>query len=273
MDIDQLGKQYDLAPEVRDVVRLAREASGKDLDFRLHINLDTAGSSKIARRRMPAHIVKVKENSTVRVNHIIAHECGHILRTMQANPAERVVPSSNTETRSRALEALHEELATVSEAARSELFELWSAGLVNQLVNLPVDVRIERWLYESYPSFRDTQLISLAVEIDNCLAGLTDAIRKNTIPAIFNRSNAMIYAYLRGLSPITGENYAPHFKKYPGIKKTGRKLYAFLDSKDKGFSQDLETINAWAEILEIAGWFTWIGFEDMPESYYEESGF
>jgi hypothetical protein len=271
MNIDQLGREYNIDSTAIEVVRLTKEVSGKDLDFRLFINLNTDGATMIARERMPKHILKIKENNTVRINHIIVHECAHILRLMKADPADRVVPSSNQATRNLAYYALKEELGELPVAARSNLFELWSAGLVNQLVNLPVDARIERWICNNYPSFRETQRKSLTYDVQNCLAGLSDNVRDNTIKTVFKKSNAMIYAYLKSLSQITGEDYTVEFKNYPSIKKTGRKLYACLDNEDSGFTQDIKTISAWAEILEVTGWFTWLGFEDVPESYYEHS--
>jgi hypothetical protein len=268
MNIEQLSKEYELEPTVLEVVALTEKESGKEIDFELHVNLDVAGVTKIARERMPKHIMRIKESTPARVNHIIVHECGHVLRMMQAEPPERVVPSSNTETSIKALFALKDELLALPEEAREEIFELWTTGLINQLVNLPVDVRIERWIYRDYPTFREIQNKSLAVDVQSCLLGLTDKIRNNTIESIFNKSNALVYAYLRGITTVTGEDYIEAFKKYPDIKKTGRKLYRYLETEDEGFAQDVKTINAWAEILEIKSWFAWIGFEDVPESYY-----
>jgi hypothetical protein len=270
MNIKQLSREYDLSSTVFEVVGLTKEVTGKDLDFRLLVNLNTDGITKIARERMPNHVLKIKESSLFRVNHIIVHECGHILRMAQADPAERVVPSSNAETAEKALSDLKTEMLALPEAARNELHELWTTGLISQLVNLPVDVRIERWIYNNYPAFREIQIKSLAVDVHNCLLGLSDKIRRNTIESIFNKSNAMVYAYLRGIKTVTGEDYTAEFKKYPDIKKTGRKLYRCLESEDEGFAQDVKTINTWAEILKIKEWFIWIGFEDMPETYYKD---
>ena len=268
MNIKQLSKVYELVPTVHEVVALTEKVSGKEIDFNLLLNLDVDGVSKIARARMPKHIMRIKENNVARVNHTIVHECGHILRTMQAGPAERVVPSSNAETNQKALSDLNQELLALPEAARDEMFELWTTGLINQLVNLPVDVRIETWIHRDYPAFREIQIKSLAIDVQNCLLGLSEKIRRNTIESIFNKSNALVYAYLRGVTMITGEDYTKEFKRYPDIKKTGRKLYRLLEHEDEGFVQDVNIINAWAEILEITGWFTWIGFEDMPDTYF-----
>jgi hypothetical protein len=269
MDIKELGKEYELMPAVVEAVKMTAEVSGKELEFQLEIGLTFDGSTKVARERMPKHIVRLKENSTFRINHIIVHECGHIMRMMQASPGDRVIPSSNAETTAAAFKDLEQELSLMPAEMRGEMFNIWSTGVINQLVNLPVDVRIEAWIHNRFPSLRDTQARSVAVDVDNCLQGLSEKVRERTPESIFSKSNAMVYAYLRGLSPLTGVNYAEHFKQYPEIKKVGRKLYAYLENEDAGFVQDVETINAWAEILQVDRWFEWIGFEDVPESYYE----
>ena len=269
MKIDQLASKYKILPEVFEVVSLTREVTGKDLDFQLVLNLNTDGSTKIARKRMPEHLIKLKENSTARINHIIVHECGHILRTMSAEASERVVPSSNHETTSRALDDMQDELTDVPPESRLEIGGFWMQAIINQLVNLPVDARIETWIYNDYPSFRVTQGKSIEADVQNSLLSLSDKVRESTAESVFKKSGAMIYAYLRSVSAITGVNYAPHFKKYPDIKKLGRKLYACLEAEDEGFDQDVEIIKRWAEMLGIEGWVTWIGFEDVPESYYE----
>jgi hypothetical protein len=116
---------------------------------------------------------------------------------------------------------------------------------------------------------RDCQNKSLAIDVQNSISGLSEKIRDNTIDTVFNKSNAIVYAYLRVLSAITGENYAEHFKKHPAIKKVGRKLFTVLEVEDTGFNQDIEIINSWAELLEIKDWFAWIGFEEVPETYYQ----
>ena len=269
MKIEELSKEYGIAPAVYDIVALVSESTGKEVDFELILNMSTDGSTRIARERMPRHIIQIKENSTARVNHIIAHECGHILRTMAAAPTERVVPSSNPKTLTRAFDDLKDELAAVPAQARDDLFNLWVSGTINQLVNLPVDVRIESWLYENYPEFRDTQKKSIEVDVKNCLSGLSSQVMDITIKSVFKRSNAMVYAYLKGISGITGKDYGTEYESYRDIIELGETLYACFEPEDKGFKQDIATIDRWAEILNIKDWFTWIGFEDVPESYYE----
>ena len=41
-------------------------------------------------------------------------------------------------------------------------------------------------------------------------------------------------------------------------------------TQDTGYAGDLRVTNEWANILKISEWFAWIGFEDMPESYFKD---
>jgi len=269
MNINQLSQEYEIEQAVKEVVKKTHDITGKEIEFELLINLDTDGSTKIARERMDKHIIMVKENNTARVNHVIAHECGHIMRMLEARPSDRKIPSINTETLAGAYRDLEHELADIPAVARKDIFERWVAGVINQLTNLPVDVRIENWLYYGYPGFRDTQRKSLAVDANNCLASLSDRVKKHTIKPIFHKSNAMVYAYLKGISHIMGYDYPSYYEGHPSITKLGEELYNTLDSESEGYAKDVAIINKWAELLDICKWFTWIGFEDVPESYYE----
>lgn len=107
---------------------------------------------------------------------------------MQARPSERVVPSSNTETAAAAFNDLKSELAPLTAEMHGEMFNIWSTGVIYQLANLPVDLRIETWIYNSYSGFRDTQVRSVAVDVDNCLQGLSDKVRKNTPEKFLKRA-------------------------------------------------------------------------------------
>jgi hypothetical protein len=41
-----------------------------------------------------------------------------------------------------------------------------------------------------------------------------------------------------------------------------------LGDEDGGYAGDLRVTNDWAKILNVSDWFGWIGFEDVPESYF-----
>lgn len=106
------------------------------------------------------------------------------------------------------------------------------------------------------------------------MSGSTKAISVRSLKhrkfgKVFHLSNAMPYAYLKVMGEITDENYVRKFRDHEEIVEAGKSLYTMLNGEDQGFTHDLETIKAWGDFLKISDWFRWIGFEDMPDSYYE----
>lgn len=67
-----------------------------------------------------------------------------------------------------------------------------TSGTLTEFGQQPVNVRIENWLYREYPSLRDCQCKSLAIDVQNCRSGLSEKIRENTIATVFNKSKAMV---------------------------------------------------------------------------------
>jgi hypothetical protein len=64
--------------------------------------------------------------------------------------------------------------------------------------------------------------------------------------------------------------FASRLSGRPSIITTGIQLYETLGDEDTDYAGDLRVTNEWAEILNIRDWFRWIGFEDMPESYFKD---
>lgn len=270
MNIDELSQKYNILPVIHEIIELVRNVSKKDVEFQLFINMKTDGITKIARNRMVKHVIKIKENNVARVNHTIAHECCHILRMMEANPSDRIIPFTNNVTNSAAYDTLSSELNMLPVNMRQKVFDFWSWGLIMQLTNLPVDSKIEMWLYKNYPALRNYQIKSLETDANLCLVGLSKEVEKNTIGKIFFMSNAMVYAYLKMISLITGVDYSHNFINHINIVNAGNNLYKYLEGEDKGLIQDIEIIKAWGNYLNINDWYTWIGFEDVPDSYYDD---
>lgn len=270
MNINELSLNYSIIPELHSLIDLVKEVSGKDTEIQIIETLQTDGSTKVARERMPKHIIRIKGNQIARINHLVAHECCHILRIMQANPSDRVVPSSNSVTMNLASIELSDQAQSLPQQIRSKALEFWISGLIMQLTNLPVDTRIEIWLNKNYPALRKQQIKSLKIDASQTLMCLSKKVEQSTISKVFYLSNAMTYAYLRATGWITEENYVRKFRDHEKIVDAGKSLFSMLEGEDKGFTHDLQTIKAWGDFLNISDWFKWIGFEDMPDSYYEQ---
>lgn len=267
MNLDALKKQYPLHPQVLEIYKAVKAISDKDVDFRELPKLDVAARTKIARQRMPKHVIFYNYEQIGRINYILAHEFGHIIRMFSLPPAERLVQANEDQHIRLAAETLSHEMKALPVTLRPKMLTMWVSGLISQLVNLPIDTRIEQWLAANHPAFASEQIKGLKVDVDAAVRVLSPDVERLIAPTIFRFSSAMGYAYLRAIAPILNENPLAPYEKRSEIVALGEQLYHWLE--DQTLS-DLAIVNRWAETLGISEWFYWRDFEDMPESYYQD---
>ena len=110
---------------------------------------------------MPAHVIRFRKADPVLLAHLIAHECGHVQRIYAAPPDKRLAPVTKSKHIDHVFRILAADpcvtLDTMDEQAAREMLTIWHQGMVNQVVNLNVDYRIESWLCREYPGIRHNQ--------------------------------------------------------------------------------------------------------------------
>jgi hypothetical protein len=263
-----------LMPSTRRIIEETAELTGKQFRFTPVDKLNTHAKVKIARKTMKEHLVYYRSDCDESVNHLLAHECGHIIRTYRAPETERVVPYADgghllAMKQSVAGDPALEKIG-LPPAQLEELLRIWHGGIVSQLTNQPVDIMIEKWLYADYPDLRGIQKQSLRSQWNEALKGLADNIRRTTPGLVYESSNLMNYAFFRHLGLAMGENFLKPYNNTHYVDR-GKALAALLDTfPDNTFSGDLKKIAAWTDYLTLNGWFNWIDFEKIPEGYEEQ---
>jgi hypothetical protein len=262
-----------LLNSTQEILNLITDMTGKSFEFIQKPDLQTLAMVKVARENMPFHLIYYKNISSGNIDHLIAHECGHIYR-MASVPAEyRKVPASNVENRQIALIKVENEMYRLSKdipiEKLSSLFELWFNGIIKQLTNFPVDMRIEQWIFENYPELRKAQKITIDKQIRENVHALSENIKKISPSFIYDASNTMNYAFASFMESLLDKKYTTPYKrtKYPEV---GTKLVKFLkDTQDEGYKHDIDIINNWSNILGLSNWFYWTDFENVPQGYLD----
>jgi hypothetical protein len=139
--------------------------------------------------------------------------------------------------------------------------------MVNEVVNLNVDYRIESWLHREYLGMMPNQKKSIGLQIEMSIAGLAPNVKRDTPRLVYEGSNAVNYAYLRSIGIMVGQNLVRDYTDST-IVALGKRLAAVLEEPDTGFEGDVRESNQWATMLGIEGWFDWQAFEDVPPSYW-----
>ena len=209
---------------------------------------------------LDAHVIQLNKKRIASMNHTLLHECGHIKRYVESEEAYRVVPTTDAQIMGRAMQEIKDEAEAQGLRINNEIVRFWIDGIIQQLTSLAVDFRIERWIYDNFPKIRKEQAKALKEDAERTVQSATDRVMKITPSKVFNTSNAINYAYLYLLFPITREKYNKAYYNHPKILAKGKKLLKMVPKNDTGQKGDIELTNKWAEALGVSDWFVWRKF-------------
>jgi hypothetical protein len=260
----------ELVPSVHEILDKVKELTGKSVEFVEKGDLPTYAAIKLARTNMPTHLVFYRAKHNNLINHLIAHECGHALRMFGVEAQKRLMPLTNDQIKLRALTEIEAEVQRLSSVLPfdrlAQVVNLWYAGLVRQLTNLPPDIMIEKWLYSDYPELRSYQSLSMQKQLEESLPGLSRRVLEMTPRRISDASNIMNYAFFRILGQHFGVKYVRRYERTSLLTK-GDQLVGITEAHVDSYEGDIEMINKWAEFLGLSNWFTWTDFENVPPGY------
>lgn len=256
---------------VKTILSKVVEVTGKEFDMVERPDMVQLAGVKTARKGMPRHIIHYRVSDTDILNHLIAHECGHILRMSGVPEEQRRVPVSNRVTMTAAFTPLMPEVERIVAGMPGnvgpELLGMLYNGLVRQVTNFPADIAIERWLAAEYPDLHDAQRASLRRQLRDSEAGLDRKVRVMTPELIYTAANTMNYTFFLFIEEALGEPFLGRFAGSP-FKESGLRLAEITRALPLATHiDDNAMVDAWAGFLKIAGWFEWTGFENTPPGY------
>ena len=263
-----------LPESINKIFDQVKSLTGKEVQMIEKKDLDTYASIKIARKSMPAHLMYYKSEHTEIINHLIAHECGHVLRIYSVSPENRLIPFTDDQLRLQSLKDIEPEIQKLSKILPFEglvqIVNVWYAGMIKQLINFPSDIQIELWIYDDYPDLRVSQSKNIKRQYDEAVQGLSSQVERMTPQKLLNASNGMNYAFFNILGKHFNDNY--YLRKYDrsAYIDIGKRLILLQQESENNYIGDVDTINKWAKALNLSHWFAWRDFEDVPDSYLHD---
>lgn len=261
-----------LAEPVHQILDMVQSETGKPVEFDISNHLGRMAQVKLARQNMSAHIIQYRTDYDNLINHLVAHECGHVLRMFATPLSKRLVPATTEQEKNYALLVMKEDLDLLRTRIGGELvdrmLDMWFEGIVRQLTNMPPDIMIERWLWNNYPDLREFQVKSIYSQQQEAVQALSEEIRRMSPARVYEVSIIMNIAFFRIVGRYLGENFVKPYNNTPILLERGKKLANMTTSEQKDdYEGDIDMINRWADYLGLENWFTWTSFEDVPEDY------
>ena len=263
----------DLPDSIHKIFEEVKSLTGKDVKLIETTDLGVYAFVKIARRKMSEHLMYYKPEHSGIMNHLIAHECGHILRIYGVEPQSRKVPFTNNQLKSQALKEIEPEVQKLSQTIAFDglvqIVDMWYTGTIRQLTSYPSDIMIEKWIYDEYPELRPYQSESIKKQYDEAVQGLSSRVDRMTPRKILQASNSMNYAFFHILEAHFGVNYYLGRYQRSSYASLGKELMRLQQGSANSYAADIDIINRWAGAIGCSHWFSWRDFEDVPADYSE----
>jgi tetratricopeptide (TPR) repeat protein len=214
------------------------------------------------------HLIIYKENVPDEILiHLISHELEHLRLECAARKAGKnrflVVTSKNKE---KAISSMKEDAARLKRQGFSEksidgLTLHLAEGIVRQVQNGPIDLLIEKNLYNKYPLLRPAQFISLAMLATQAQDSVTKPkIREQMPEHIVFASSALNGATALFLDKLwKGKTcYTEPYRNFDSFSAS-HELFSFLEDRIEKMKpgEEYEIVDVWAEKLGIQDWYQW----------------
>lgn len=131
-------------------------------------------------------------------------------------------------------------------------------GTVRQLTSFPVDLRVERELYEDLPEHRPLQRAYLRRQVEDIEPHFLPQVAAIAPPRIYAASTAMNVVLAEEAAELAGYAIGPLVRASPHRSK-GERLRQLLDEEIRvGHIGDRDLTDAWAEELGLRDWYEWM---------------
>lgn len=135
---------------------------------------------------------------------------------------------------------------------------IYYQGIVSQLVNFPMDLRIESFLFAQYPDLRAVQVSTLQDNIAELALGVHRQVQLVTPPFVFRVQNSLNAAYTTFIGRLLNDPTLSQPFRKAGFGRIGEELADRIwQTRFGDYRQDRRDTDIWAKRFEVERWFTW----------------
>lgn len=261
-----------LLPDTHRLIRHVEEQTGRIVEIQPEPAIRSRGRAiYVVTDPDPDHHLILYDPAERRfLDHLVAHELGHVREFAEAEPEDRVVPIMTSNRRARVTEQLLPELDLMLRrgfppTAVREVLPIWLSGTVAQLADTPSDCWIERRIAREYPGLRANQSASLREQAKTLHQVLDPRVAAVTPESIWIASNAMNFCLVHVIAELVDEPALLARYRDTRIRALGQELLEVVEETgDQGLAGDRTVSNRWAARLGVVDWFEWRRLDQLP---------
>lgn len=260
-----------LREATHEIMSRLERVSGYPVQVTAMGGLTALAAVRVARARTATHHVLYNPLAESEPDYPIAHGCGMALRLFAVQPADRfeVAPAESGR------EAIERELTAaggiadrfrLSPAQSTSLRDKLYGGLMLQLRTTPLGLRVDRWLWETFPSLRDLQTDGARAQLAEGVGLLSPEVREFTPPRALSASLAMHGAAAEFWARTWADPTVLDPYRVAASDRDGRALMHHWDMLPDDPAQDRALVDTWATTVGIGDWYDWRPFPSPGDS-------
>ncbi len=247
-----------LLPETTNLVTQLEHLSNRPVEFMRVDSLPVLASIKMARNGASYHILQYRPSNNP-LDYYIAQQVGIALRMFEQPEGQRFDFSSDG-SGEKNIETIIKVSVNLSLEDRKLLpmfVESVHQWALMQLRSIPIGMRVDAWLFESFPNMRESIRNGLA-EQQQMNAETLGMQVGGLLPPLNQFAPATAFALFT--DRMLGTSYAIPFKA-AGAMEDGKLLLNIFDQMQNSSSYDIQLVNAWAKQLGMERWYQWIPYQ------------
>jgi hypothetical protein len=245
-----------------EILRLAEMVSGKPVLVHADANLRLPSTMRMARGDAPAHLVLYQPALSAMLPYLVSFQCGFLIRLYRPAPDSRYDLTLTMVGRAEVDRLIREHFRRrkqeLPRTAADQLRDQWLNGLGLQLRSIPVGMRVDSWIYQTYPVLRDQQRNAAVRQLNESAEALRENVRELSPPMIYDASVGMNAAFASFWARLWEEDHIASPYRLTIHSKSGEDLLKTFDDVSDQPEYDRTLIEAWGQRLKIISWFAFI---------------
>jgi hypothetical protein len=254
-----------LQQATQEVLKAVEEATGRSVVVQADPSLGTLlAKLTMARGPAPAHMVTFNSLAGA-VDYVICFQCGFLLRMFKVPEANRFSLGGSWRGRKEIEKLFGDHLRkkgmSYPNEARSKLVDQFFNGIIQQLRSVPIGLRIDSWLQQTYPGLTEQQKKAIDRQLNDNATSLRPDVRQIAPAKILEANLGMNAAYALFWSRTWNDPLLAIPYMSSGNLATGEQLLKLFDEIPNDPANDRKLIDAWGSHVGLIGWYDFLPYE------------
>ena len=234
------------------------QLSNRPVEFLRVDSLPVLASLQIARNGATYHVLQYRPSNDP-LDYYVAHQVGIVLRMFEL-PEDQRFDFASDGRGEKQIESILKASSNLSSSDK-QMLPMFAKSVhhwaLMQLRSIPIGMRVDAWLYESFPSMREIIANGLGEQQQMNAEILGKQVGGLSPPA---NQFAPAAAYALFADRLLGTNYKIPFNA-AGALEDGRLLLYFFDTIKDDIFHDRQLVDSWAKQLGMTDWYQWVSYK------------